>query len=177
MVAATGMHNVHAMSRMVSACPVFTVMSPPSYAEVCRAHRSLRKLSFSPFLSGRSPFPDIEDGKSNDTYKHDCLEVGKNGMSQCQVAQENDHGCSEVEDSRSRKGDAALAAIGEDDPREKQGDEEKDRNSEDLVDGVCKGRVEVDQEDRDKKDGIGHFLDNDSPLHLFSFPVFANPRE
>ena len=98
-------------------------------------------------------------------------------MSQCQVAQENDHGCSEVEDSRSRKGDAALAAIGEDDPREKQGDEEKDRYPEDLIDGICTGCIVIDQEDHDGKDGIGHLLDYDSPLHLFSFPISANPRE
>ena len=88
-------------------------------------------------------------------------------MSQCQVAQENDHGCSEVEDSRSRKGDAALAAVGEDDARQEQGDEEKDRDPEDLVDGVCQGCVEVDQEDRDEKGGVGHLLnDASSPCCL-----------
>ncbi len=47
-----------------------------------------------------------------------------------------------------------LAAIGEDDARQEQGDDDKDGEPEDLVDGACKGRVEVDQEDRDEKGGI-----------------------
>lgn len=125
---------------------------------------------------GRSPFPDIEDGKSNDTNKHDCLEEGDNGISQCQVAQNNDRGDYEIEDNRSYKGDAALAAIDEDDARQEQADDDKDREPEDLVDGGCTGRIEIDQEDHDGKDGVGHLLDNGSPLHLFSFPVSANRR-
>lgn len=121
-----------------------------------------------------SPFPDIVDGKSNDTNKRDPPEKGKDGMPQCQVAQENDPGCSEVEDNSLRESDAALAAIGEDDARQEQGDDEKDREPEDLVDGICKGRVEVDQEDRDEKGGIDHLLDDaSSPCRL---PFFVLPQ-
>ena len=123
-----------------------------------------------------SSFPDVEEGKRNDTNKRDCLEEGDNGIPQCQIAQKNDHGYYEVEDNRSREGDAALPTIDEDDPCQEQADDDKDGEPEDLVDGVCTGRIEIDQEDHDGKDGVGHLLDNDSPLHLFSFPVSANWR-
>ena len=112
---------------------------------------------------GRSSFPDVEEGESNDTNKYDCLEKRKNGIPQRQVAQNNDRGDYEIEDNRSYKGDAALAAIDEDDPRQKQADDEKDGEPVDLADGVCKGRVEVDQEDHDGKDGIDHLLKDGSP--------------
>ncbi len=78
------------------------------------------------------------------------------------MAQKDDPGSQKVEDNRSCKGDAALAAIGEDDPCQEQTDDDKDGEPEDLVDGIRMGRVEIDQEDHDGKDGVGHLLDDDS---------------
>ena len=92
-------------------------------------------------------------------------------MPQYQVAQKNDPSCSEVEDNSSCEGDAALPTIDEDDARQEQADDEKDREPEDLVDGICKGRVEVDQEDRDEKGGIDHLLDDTSSPCCLPFSV------
>ena len=158
---------MHAMSRTASTCTAFTVVSPPV---IRRAHPSVLSLRCA------SPFPDVKNGKSNDADKRDCLEEGDYRIPQCQVAQNKDRGCYEVEDNRSCKGDAALAAVGEDNPRQEQADEDKDGEPVDLADGVCKGRVEIDQEDRDDKEGIDNFLNDGSSLLRLLLSLFSRPE-
>src|SRR5690554_6386936 len=167
--ATAGMHRVHAMSRAASTCTAFTVVSPTSRRGAQNTSITLLAIHQPSIRSLRcaTSFPDIEDGKSNDTNKRDCLEEGANGVPQYQVSQKDDPSCSEVEDGRSCEGDVALPTIDEDDARQKQAEDDKDREPEYLVDGVCKGRIAIDQEDRDKKGGVGHLLnDASSPCCL-----------
>lgn len=150
----------------------------PLASGVNRIDRS-RSSNTSPSVlsfQGASPFPDEEDGKKNDPYKRDCLEEGDHGIAQCKVAQKEEPGCDEVEDSRSCDSDAALATIGEDNAYQEQDDDETDREPIDLVDGICQGRVEIDQEDRGSKDGIDHLFGDNSSLPRFLLSVFSRPE-
>lgn len=110
------------------------------------------------YLLSTPPFPDVEDGKRDGADEYDPLESGNDRIPQCQTAQKDNPGSQEVEDNRSCEGDAVLAAVGEDDPRQKHADDEKDGEPEDLVDGVRTGCIEVDQKDRDGKDTVGHLI-------------------